>query len=539
MMGVSGSVATPKGPVTVSVGRCAATTTTTAGAGAGANADASPCMEGEVGGEGVIRVTLPFGIHTGVLRITAALLTRLGLPLPGGRKDDLHNPELLLATRVRTAPVASYFPQSHAQSQPPAAPGTTSSPGVVFGDWESVTLLPSSSSSSFSSSSTSEGLPLKDESNPTLGPTAALEYPLKGGMAYEIHIAMGVGARTPPPFSPPTWTPEGSPFPPPIWPGSFLGANTTIRGSWLSQGGGYIGGAGYVLIGYDVPNPSGTNPFCGNVGEGSPLTLQCTTPGATIASISYASFGGTPGGGCGAYTPPACDAPTSKATVAAACLGKAQCTIQATNAVFGGDPCPGEGKTLFVTASCSSGGGVQPGGGGTSPTNRMKLPPWVASARVVDYDGYCGATFNWVNATDDPRGLEDPEAGGAQAGQRRRSLGATQPCGCPTSPFDIALTDAAKKGGGGGGGKRYRLGLYFVDFARSPTCGGLDGSARSQEVYLLAGYPTLAPATQRQALTDFSGGVWWFYEVQGDIRVRISTIVGDMAVLSAVTFDDI
>ena len=65
------------------------------------------------------------------------------------------------------------------------------------------------------------------------------------------------------------------------------------------------------------------------------------------------------------------------------------------------------------------------------------------------------------------------------------------------------------------------------DFAPTTACGGpIDGSPLSQEVYLLTGYPDLSPATERQYLRDFRGGVWWSYTVVGNIRVRISTIRG-------------
>ena len=68
---------------------------------------------------------------------------------------------------------------------------------------------------------------------------------------------------------------------------------------------------------------------------------------------------------------------------------------------------------------------------------------------------------------------------------RRRALGFTKPCGAPTSPVDVALTDEAKASG-----RRYRMSLYFVDFAPTPPaddCSALDGTARTQEVYLLTG----------------------------------------------------
>ena len=162
---------------------------------------------------------------------------------------------------------------------------------------------------------------------------------------------------------------------------------------------------------------------------------------------------------------------------------------------------------------------------------------------MVDYNGYCGGRFNWVNSSGDARALVDPAVAGAAAAAAAagsgsgsgsgnalpRHLGFTQPCGCPTSPLDITLTDGALAAG-----KRYRLSLYFVDFAPSPTCSTLDGTARSQEVYLLTGYPDLSPATERQFLRDFSGGVWWSYNVVGNIRVRISTVRGDGGLACAI-----
>ena len=179
-----------------------------------------------------------------------------------------------------------------------------------------------------------------------------------------------------------------------------------------------------------------------------------------------------------------------------------------------------------MQAHCSSGGGVQPGSP-VKPTDRVQLPSYVTSVRVVDYDGFCGSADQWTNSTTDVRALQDP-----LSGSTRRALGYTQPCGCPTSPVDILLTDEAKAAG-----NRYRASAYYIDYAPSVSCGGLDGTARQQEVYVLEGYPTLGPLAPRQYLQDFSGGVWLSFELVGDARFRISTMRGDMAVLSAIAFD--
>jgi hypothetical protein len=365
-----------------------------------------------------------------------------------------------------------------------------------------------------------EDAPLADEADVRGGraPSLELVLALRGGRSYSLRVRVPAAAAAAAAATEP-WAPLGSPFPPPAWPGQFLGADSATQGSWLGK----LGADGYLLVGFDKPQQV-ANPFCGSQGEGSSLQLQCNDAGAIIDKILFASFG-NPSGACPALAKGSCNAPNSTAVVAAACVGKRSCAVDVSNANFGGDPCAGTPKSLAVVAHCSSGGGSQPGGG-TPPQDRALMPSYVTSARVVDYDGYCGSRDQWTNATADVRALQDP------ADASRRALGYSQPCGCPTSPVDILLTDAAKAAG-----KRFKLSVYFVDFAPSVSCGGLDGTARSQETYLLTGYPDLSPLAPRQALADFAGGVWLSYAVSGDVRVRISTQRGDMAVLSALAFD--
>ena len=359
--------------------------------------------------------------------------------------------------------------------------------------------------------------PLVDESDLGRGRSAALVAELTGGRAHSLRVIAQGGAQTLPP-----WTQLGSPFPPASWPGTFVGSDTKTGGSWD----GVYGADGYSFFAYDVPSAKGNDPFCGEEDEGNTLSLECVEAGATVASIVFASYG-TPTGSCPNFSAGSCAAPNSLATVQAACVGKHACSIDVSNEVFGGDPCAGTSKRLRVVAHCSAGGGVQPGSN-TPPSDRTVLPPYVASVRVVDYDGYCGSSASWTNATSDVRALSDP------SDASRRALGLTQPCGCPTSPVDIQLTDAAIAAG-----TRFRLSLYFVDFAPAPKCGALDGTNRTQEVYLLTGYPDLSPVAPRQYLSDFSSGMWLSFEVAGNIRVRISTIRGDFAALSAVAFDPV
>jgi len=164
---------------------------------------------------------------------------------------------------------------------------------------------------------------------------------------------------------------------------------------------------------------------------------------------------------------------------------------------------------------------------GRSPQDRVRLPPYVSSAVVVNSQDFSGARFNWVtDGAGDKRTLVDP------SNSTHRALGLMQPHhDCPTAPFDVQLTDAAIAAG-----TRYRLSLYFVDFGPSPE-GTFDGSARAQEVYLLEGYPDFSPKAPREVLRDFAGGVWLSWEIVGSVRVRISSISGNYAALSAVMFD--
>ena len=373
---------------------------------------------------------------------------------------------------------------------------------VIYGGYEARIVFP-------------EDSPLLDESFISLGRAPVLELTVKGGMEHNLVIS------TKDEYSVLEWEPLGSPFPPPSWPGQFLGSDSTTQGNWIGK----YGSDGYVLFGYDVQSVA-SDPFCGLTDENTDMTLQCLDSGATIQKILFASFGSGVTGKCGSFNTGSCNSNNSMSVVSTDCLGKNSCTIQPSNQHFGGDPCPGTSKQLWVTAHCSSGNGTQPGNS-IPPTDRAKIPNYVTFARAVNYDGYCGANFNWNSSTMEARALQDPANPNGN-----RKIGFTQPCGCPTSPVDIQLTDEAKASG-----KRYTLSAYFVDYAPSPSCQAYDGTQRSQEIYLLKGYPDLNPLTPRQALTDFSEGIWMSYNLVGDARVRISTIKGDFAVLSAIAFD--
>ena len=113
---------------------------------------------------------------------------------------------------------------------------------------------------------------------------------------------------------------------------------------------------GYVAIG---ANKS----ICASANQTANLSLQCE-PGATITNVLFASYG-TPTGGCAGDDMAAdnsCHATASLQKLKASCLGKANCIVPATDAYFGGDPCPEKNTqmVLLVKAVCTGSGGVAP-----------------------------------------------------------------------------------------------------------------------------------------------------------------------------------
>lgn len=115
---------------------------------------------------------------------------------------------------------------------------------------------------------------------------------------------------------------------------------------------------GLVAVSWQLQSGTAAGP-CGDVAEHDTLTLTCAAPpagaaGATppaFTSVAFASFG-TPTGSCstGLGVNASCNAPTSAAVAAAACVGKSSCSILANVSVFGGvDPCYDTPKRLAVT----------------------------------------------------------------------------------------------------------------------------------------------------------------------------------------------
>ena len=95
--------------------------------------------------------------------------------------------------------------------------------------------------------------------------------------------------------------------------------------------------------------------LCGFVNSGGPgniwsTTLDCGSRGAgTIDSVVFADYG-LPKGFCNALQAGSCTKDV-KAAVAAACVGKAACTLLSSDATFGAAPCGGNRLAVEVTCS--------------------------------------------------------------------------------------------------------------------------------------------------------------------------------------------
>lgn len=98
-------------------------------------------------------------------------------------------------------------------------------------------------------------------------------------------------------------------------------------------------------------NKPGGDEKCAVANENNNATLSCPA-GEIISRIDFASYG-LPTGDCDTgYLSGTCHATTSASKVEAACLGRASCTVSASNGVFG-DPCAGKQKRLAAQYTCS------------------------------------------------------------------------------------------------------------------------------------------------------------------------------------------
>ncbi|CAF1269332.1 unnamed protein product [Rotaria sp. Silwood1] len=90
---------------------------------------------------------------------------------------------------------------------------------------------------------------------------------------------------------------------------------------------------------------------CGNVAQNFSVKLSCQQGGGVINSVDFASYG-TANGPCGQMKQGTCHAANSLNIVRQACFGHAECSVSATNDLFG-DPCVGTNKRLLVQIQCN------------------------------------------------------------------------------------------------------------------------------------------------------------------------------------------
>ena len=90
---------------------------------------------------------------------------------------------------------------------------------------------------------------------------------------------------------------------------------------------------------------------CAQAAENKIASISCPLHYA-ISSVIFASYG-TPNGTCSNYTLSSCSAPTSVSVVRNLCLGGQTCSLNATNVLFGIDPCPLTFKRFYVAVLCS------------------------------------------------------------------------------------------------------------------------------------------------------------------------------------------
>jgi len=91
--------------------------------------------------------------------------------------------------------------------------------------------------------------------------------------------------------------------------------------------------------------------ICATANEGSNAVLTAPA-GTVITAITFASFG-TPNGSCGNFSIGTCHAANSISVVSGLAVGQNTVSIPVSNATFGGDPCNGTAKRLYIQATYS------------------------------------------------------------------------------------------------------------------------------------------------------------------------------------------
>ena len=93
----------------------------------------------------------------------------------------------------------------------------------------------------------------------------------------------------------------------------------------------------------------GSSAICGTANEASAVTMTCPE-GQVIESVLYASYG-NPTGDCGSFVTGDCHSASTESAISTLCVGRASCTVPASNGTFG-DPCSGTPKSVAVELAC-------------------------------------------------------------------------------------------------------------------------------------------------------------------------------------------
>ena len=121
----------------------------------------------------------------------------------------------------------------------------------------------------------------------------------------------------------------------------------------------YVPWLPYPRLGIAELEPPSTGSLCGFVNSGNAggiwsTTLDCGAQGAgTIDGVVFANYG-QPTGFCNALKASATCSKDVSSVVAAACVGKAACTLTSNDATFGAAPCAGSRLAVEVTCSNKS-----------------------------------------------------------------------------------------------------------------------------------------------------------------------------------------
>ncbi len=148
----------------------------------------------------------------------------------------------------------------------------------------------------------------------------------------------------------------------------------------------------------DAGNEPAGESVCGTADEGAVITLACKS-GQIIDRIVFASYG-APTGACGAFATGTCNATTSVSVVEQLCLGRASCSVPATNGAFA-DPCNRVAKRLAVEAVCVVGAPVEP----MQPFKGVANSP-CAARTALGVSWY----YNW--GADESEPCASPQVGG-------------------------------------------------------------------------------------------------------------------------------